>query len=121
MADILSVSVSWLCARCCGLLRSSKPTALSNMRILPMSEIFAFRPWVPTVRPLVIPFLCPRQVAGAKYAMVKTSGESRLVAQKASFGQRLYASDQSLPMTKNVYLTENEECLGRERSGFEEL
>jgi hypothetical protein len=24
-------------------------------------------------------------------------------------------------MTKNVYLTENEECLARERSGFEEL
>jgi hypothetical protein len=39
---------------------------------------------------------------------------------QASFGQRLYASDQSLPMTKNAYLTENEEYVGRERSGFEE-
>ena len=41
--------------------------------------------------------------------------------QKANFGQRLYASVQSLPMTKNGYLTENEECLGQERSEFEEL
>jgi hypothetical protein len=35
--------------------------------------------------------------------------------------QRLNATDQSLPTIKNAYLSESEEFLGWERTGFDEL
>src|ERR1700733_11750590 len=76
IVDILSASISWLGARRCGSFRRSRPTPLSNMRILSQSEIFVFRRCVLTV-PLVIPFLVVRgKLPQTQSLVVKTAGET---------------------------------------------
>jgi hypothetical protein len=93
----------------------------------------------------MIHFLLPApSYLSAKPALVKKSGGSRLVEMRPNLESRslsdsgslhlgvpqqegplwpkaFSASNQSLHMIKNAYLSESEECLGRERTGFDEL
>src|ERR1700733_11815461 len=75
IVDILSASISWLGARRCGSFRRSRPTPLSNMRILPQSEIFVFRRCVLTVSPRDPFSCCSRQLPRTQSLVVKTAGD----------------------------------------------
>jgi hypothetical protein len=86
IADILSASISWLGARRCGSFRRSRPTPLSNMRILPRSETLGFLRCVLIVSPCD-PFSCCERQAASK--LISGAEDSRRKGSSCGSHQRM--------------------------------
>jgi hypothetical protein len=83
IADILADSVSRPCSHRWSSLRRSRPTPLSNMRILPRSEISGFLRCVLTVPPCELCSCRSRQLASKRIPSGEDSRRRHLLQDKA--------------------------------------